>query len=164
MDKFVIDTTERIKDYVEIPLPRNDPRTGQMKYFTSGFIFLQDRIEQSITYLQSMSEGLPGMFMQQFPSPCVEFDTFLFALGPSFPLFMNLAFVYACAMIIKSIVHEKERRLKETMRTMGLSNGVHWTAWFIDSMAMLLFACVLLPLLIYVNIFDCLCYYTAQSA
>lgn len=151
MDKFVIDTTERIKDYVETPLPRNDPRSGHMKYFTSGFIYLQDRIEQSIAALQSMSEDLPGMFMQQFSSPCFVFDTFLFAIGPSFPLYMNLAFVFTCAMIIKSIVYEKERRLKETMRTMGLSNGVHWLAWFIDSLQILLFACILLPLIIYVS-------------
>lgn len=151
MDKFVIDSTERIEDYVEVPLPRNDPRAGQMKYFTSGFIFLQDRIEQSITMLQTMNDQLPGMFMQQFPGPCLVFDTFLFAIAPSYPLFMNLAFVYACAMIIKSIVHEKERRLKETMRTMGLSNGVHWAAWFIDSMSILIFACILLPLIIYVS-------------
>ncbi|KAK4029566.1 hypothetical protein OUZ56_022545 [Daphnia magna] len=149
MDKFVIDTTERIKDYVETPLPRNDPRAGHMKYFSSGFIYLQDKIEQSITALQSMSETFPGMFMQQFPSPCFVFDTFLFAIGPSFPLYMNLAFVFTCAMIIKSVVYEKERRLKETMRTMGLSNGVHWLAWFIDSLLILLFACIMLPLIIY---------------
>lgn len=155
MDKFVIDTTERIKDYVETPLPRNDPRAGHMKYFSSGFIYLQDKIEQSITALQSMSETFPGMFMQQFPSPCFVFDTFLFAIGPSFPLYMNLAFVFTCAMIIKSVVYEKERRLKETMRTMGLSNGVHWLAWFIDSLLILLFACIMLPLIIYVSIFLC---------
>ena len=154
MDKFVIDTTERLKDYVEYPLPRNDPRIGQMKYFTSGFIFLQDRIERSIAMLQSMTDDLPGVFMQQFPGPCLIFDTFLFGVGPSYPLFMNLAFVYACAMIIKSIVHEKERRLKETMRTMGLSNAVHWTAWFIDSLSTLIFACILLPIIIYVIIFN----------
>jgi ATP-binding cassette subfamily A (ABC1) protein 1 len=152
MDKFVIDTTTRLRDYVEIPLPRNDPRIGQMKYFTSGFIFLQDKIEQSIASLQAMTENLPSMFMQQFPNPCFEFDTFLFAIGPSYPLYMNLAFVFSCAMIIKSIVYEKERRLKETMRTMGLGNGVHWMAWFIDSIMILLFACVLLPIIIYVSI------------
>ena len=123
MDKFVIDSTERI--------------------------------EQSIAALQTYREQLPSMFMQQFPGPCVMFDTFLFAIGPSYPLFMNLAFVFACAMIIKSIVYEKEKRLKETMRTMGLGNGVHWTAWFFDSLSMLLFACVLLPIIIYVRILFC---------
>lgn len=153
MDKFVIDTTERLKDYIETPYPRNDPRYGHTKYFTSGFIFLQDKIEQSIASLQSMTENLPSMFMQQFPSNCFEFDTFLFAIGPSYPLYMNLAFVFSCAMIIKSIVYEKERRLKETMRTMGLGNGVHWMAWFIDSLSILLFACVLLPIIIYVSTF-----------
>lgn len=151
MDKFVIDSTTRISDYVEVPLPRNDPRAGHTKYFTSGFIFLQDRIEKSIISLHSMTEKIQGMFMQQFPGPCVMFDVFLFSVGPSFSFFMNISFVYGFAMAIKSIVYEKEQRLKETMKAMGLSNGVHWTAWFIDSMCMLLIACILLPLIIYVS-------------
>jgi len=34
-------------------------------------------------------------------------------------------------MLTQSIVYEKEVRLKEVMKIMGLSNGVHWIAWFI---------------------------------
>jgi hypothetical protein len=36
-------------------------------------------------------------------------------------------------MICKNIVYEKEMRLKEVMKIMGLNNGVHWLAWFIDA-------------------------------
>lgn len=151
MDKFVIDSTKRVRDYVETPLPRNDPRYGFLKYFTSGFIFLQDRIEQAVISLQSARDELPAMYMQQTPGPCYVFDVFLFSIASSIPLYFNLAFVYTCAMTVKSIVHEKERRLKETMRTMGLSNAVHWTAWFIDSMGVLIVACILLPIIIYVS-------------
>ncbi|KAL1124646.1 hypothetical protein AAG570_001270 [Ranatra chinensis] len=55
------------------------------------------------------------------------------AISRTFPLFMVLSWVYTCAMIVKSIVCEKEQRLKETMRVMGLGNGIHWLGWFIDS-------------------------------
>jgi hypothetical protein len=54
-------------------------------------------------------------------------------------------------MIVKSIVYEKERRLKETMRTMGLGNAVHWVAWFLDSMFILLLVCIILPLILVVR-------------
>ena len=154
MDQNRVDNTQYIKDYTEIPYQRNDP-SDEMKYFTSGFIYLQDKIEQAIIELQAKTDQilpLPKMYTNQIPTPCFVFDVFLFGLGPSFPLYMNLAFVFACAMIVKSIVVEKEKRLKETMRTMGLGNAVHWVAWFIDSMSILIIACILLPLILYVRI------------
>lgn len=51
-------------------------------------------------------------------------------------------------MIIKSIVYEKERRLKETMRVMGLGNGVHWLSWFVDSFTVMMVSSALLSLLL----------------
>lgn len=46
---------------------------------------------------------------------------------------MTLAWIYSVAMIIKGIVYEKEARLKETMRIMGLGSGTLWISWFISS-------------------------------
>ena len=74
------------------------------------------------------------------------------AIAQLFPLFMILSFVYTCAMIVKSVVHEKERRLKETMRTMGLGNAVHWVAWMIDSMSFMFIACILLSIILVVSL------------
>jgi hypothetical protein len=64
---------------------------------------------------------------------------------------MVLSWVFACSMICKSIVYEKQERLKEMMRVMGLSNGVHWTAWFIDSIVVMIITAVLLSLLLVVS-------------
>ena len=60
------------------------------------------------------------------------------------PLFMTVSWVFSVAMIIKGVVLEKERRLKEVMKVMGLSNGVHWVAWFIDSFLMMFLSSILL--------------------
>ena len=150
MDSYKIDSTRRIRDLFETPMPRTDPRID-MKYFMSGFIFLQDIIEQAIIKTHTHRQHLPGMYMQQFPSACYVFDTFFVAIARLFPLFMILSFVYTCAMIVKSIVYEKEKRLKETMRTMGLGNAVHWVAWFIDSMSFMVVTCFLLSIVLVVN-------------
>ena len=64
---------------------------------------------------------------------------------------MTLSWIYSSAMIIKSIVYEKEKRLKETMRVMGLGNGVHWVSWFIDSLVVMAFSTFLLSLLLKVR-------------
>jgi ATP-binding cassette subfamily A (ABC1) protein 1 len=72
-------------------------------------------------------------FYRTMPTPAHISDTFAMALAPSLPLFMTLSWIYLISMTVKSIVYEKEMRLKESMRIMGLSNGVHWLGWFITS-------------------------------
>ena len=61
------------------------------------------------------------------------FHRFSMAISRTMPLFMTLAWIFSVAMIVKGIVYEKEQRLKEFMKVMGLSNAVHWIAWFITS-------------------------------
>jgi ATP-binding cassette, subfamily A (ABC1), member 4 len=150
MDSYKVDTTKLIRDPFKTPLPRNDPLTD-LKYFTSGFIFLQDLVEQAIIRNQTGRQQLPAITMQQFPSPCYVHDTFFMGIANLFPLIMNLSFVYSASMTVKSVVHEKERRLKETMRTMGLGNAVHWLAWFIDSMSSMTVACIFLSFILVVK-------------
>ena len=78
-------------------------------------------------------------------------DKFIMVISRTFPLFMTLSWIYPSAMIIKSIVYEKEKRLKETMRVMGLSNGVHWVSWFLDSFIVMFFSSGMLSLLLKVS-------------
>lgn len=67
-------------------------------------------------------------------------------------LFMTLAWIYSVAVIIKGIVYEKEARLKETMRIMGLNNGILWLSWFISSLIPLLMSAGLLTLMLQVRL------------
>ena len=82
------------------------------------------------------------------PYPCYINDKFLTAIASLLPLFMVLAWIYTVAMMTKDIVYEKEKRLKEFMRVMGLSNGVHWMAWFITSFAVMYFIIIILAILL----------------
>lgn len=61
---------------------------------------------------------------------------------------MTLAWIYSVAMIVKGIVYEKEQRLKEVMKIMGLGNNVHWMSWFITSVIMLGFSIMLLVIVL----------------
>lgn len=74
--------------------------------------------------------------------------SFLRIMSRSMPLFMTLAWMYSVAIIIKGVVYEKEARLKETMRIMGLDNGILWFSWFISSLIPLLISAGLLVLLL----------------
>uniref|UniRef100_A0A2K5DK59 ATP-binding cassette sub-family A member 2 n=1 Tax=Aotus nancymaae TaxID=37293 RepID=A0A2K5DK59_AOTNA len=79
----------------------------------------------------------PGSYVQMFPYPCYTRDDFLFVIEHMMPLCMVISWVYSVAMTIQHIVAEKEHRLKEVMKTMGLNNAVHWVAWFITGFVQL---------------------------
>lgn len=73
-------------------------------------------------------------------------------LNRSFPIFMVLAWIYSVSMVVKSIVLEKEMRLKEAMKNRGVTNGVIWFTWFLDSFIMMALSTLLLTALITVSI------------
>lgn len=62
---------------------------------------------------------------------------FLRSLARSFPLFITLAWIYSVATIVKGIVAEKEARLKETLRIMGMSSAIYWQSWALASALLL---------------------------
>ena len=64
---------------------------------------------------------------------------------------MVLAWIYSVSMTVKSIVLEKELRLRETLKAMGVANGVIWYTWFIDSFIMMTASTALLTAIIMVR-------------
>eukprot|EP00794_Sanderia_malayensis_P008046 gene8046-8908_t len=114
-------------------------------YVNFGFVYLQDMLDRAIMEIITNQTILePGVYTQQFPYPCYIRDEFTVFVSGGIPLFMVIAWVFHAAMIIKSIVYEKESRLKEVMKVMGLSNSVHWAAWFITSLLFILISVILL--------------------
>lgn len=93
----------------------------------------------------SQTFGIQG---KMTPFPCWVQDKFLTAISNLLPLFLVISWLYTVAMITKDIVYEKEKRLKEFMRVMGLSNGIHWLAWFITSFIMMFLVLFILVLVI----------------
>ncbi|XP_024080485.1 ATP-binding cassette sub-family A member 1-like isoform X6 [Cimex lectularius] len=142
-----VDNTEYITDRIDTPGGRVRP-TYDLKYITHGFIYLQDLLDHSIIYEKTKYEKIPGAILHQLPYPCHIDDEFIGAVSRTFPLFMVLAWIYTTSMIVKSIVHEKELRLKETMRVMGLGNGIHWVGWTIDSLVPMLFTIAILSIIL----------------
>ncbi|KAF7649373.1 hypothetical protein LDENG_00142250 [Lucifuga dentata] len=147
MDIDNVERTNKIKDAYWDPGPRADP-FEDMRYIWGGFSYLQDVIEQAIIRAVTGTKEKMGVYIQQMPYPCYVDDIFLRVMSRSMPLFMTLAWMYSVAIILKSVVYEKEARLKETMRIMGLDNGILWFSWFISSLIPLLISASLLVLLL----------------
>ncbi|XP_065650437.1 ATP-binding cassette sub-family A member 2 isoform X3 [Hydra vulgaris] len=144
-------TTSQVKSQYWKPGPGT---TGPLsfwnyEYINFGFVFLQDMLDRTlIEILSNKTVYQPGVYVQQFPYPCYIEDMFISYLGRSMPLFMTIAWVYTIAMVVKSIVYEKEMRLKEVMKVMGLTDSIHWTAWFITSFVSMLLSIVVLVIVL----------------
>eukprot|EP00048_Salpingoeca_helianthica_P013325 m.199375 g.199375 ORF g.199375 m.199375 type:complete len:1762 (-) comp15490_c4_seq21:19-5304(-) len=119
------------------PGPRDgntDNKGGSPQYALNGFLGMQHSINRAIAELQSPGAAVDfdKIQVQRFPIPPYTDDPFVNAIKFGMPLLLMLSFLFTAINIVRSIVHEKERRLKESMKMMGLRNWVHWTAWFID--------------------------------
>lgn len=66
-------------------------------------------------------------------------------------MFLVLAFMEAVCMTIKSLVLEKELRLKEVLRAVGIQNSALWSAKFIECIVLLTIPCVLISVMVKVS-------------
>ncbi|KAM7379618.1 hypothetical protein PAMP_005160 [Pampus punctatissimus] len=147
MDIDTVERTNKIKDRYWDPGPRADPIEDQ-RYIWGGFAYLQDMIDHGIIKLHTGNDWPLGVYIQQMPYPCYVDDLFMITLNRCFPIFMVLAWIYSVSMTVKSIVLEKELRLKETLKAMGVDNGVIWYTWFIDSLIMMTASTALLTFIV----------------
>nr|UOU03311.1 ATP-binding cassette subfamily A2 [Brachionus rubens] len=121
-------TTKKIRERYWYPSPRD----WDYYYYLFGFVWLQDLIDRAIIDYHSNQTVLePGAYLNQMPYPCYMIDNFLQMIQHVMPLCLSISFVYTVAMLTQTIVYEKEMRLKEVMKIMGLNNSVHLLAWFI---------------------------------
>ncbi|XP_028818388.1 LOW QUALITY PROTEIN: ATP-binding cassette sub-family A member 1 [Denticeps clupeoides] len=143
MDIDDVTRTNKIKDKFWDPGPAAEP-FSDMRYIWGGFVYIQDLVERALARVMTGREQQTGVYLQQMPYPCYVDDVFLRVLNRSLPLFMTLAWIYSVAMIIKGVVYEKEARLKETMKIMGLNSAMLWLSWFISSIVPFLISAILL--------------------
>ena len=69
------------------------------------------------------------------PTAAYSQNSFYLAVGYLLGLTIVMAYLYPTSRLIKSLVEEKETKVKETMFIMGLKPWAHWVAWITCSMA-----------------------------
>ncbi|EDO48951.1 predicted protein [Nematostella vectensis] len=119
-------------------------------YTFSGFAILQYAIDMAIIQAKA---SLPFPFaypmnIKQLPYPGYVQDFFVQTVANLLPLLLTLAFIYSAVSIIKELVFEKQQRLKESMKMMGLSNWIHWSAWFIKCLLFLGFTIIIITIFV----------------
>lgn len=147
MDIDDVTRTNKIRDKFWDPGPSADPLMD-LRYVWGGFVYLQDLLEQAAVRVLSGGDPHTGLYLQQMPHPCYVDDVFLRVLSRSLPLFLTLAWIYSVALTVKAVVREKETRLRETMRAMGLGRAVLWLGWFLSCLGPFLVSAALLVLVL----------------
>ncbi|XP_076977505.1 phospholipid-transporting ATPase ABCA7 [Tamandua tetradactyla] len=147
MDIDDVTRTNKIRDRFWDPGPAADP-LADLRYVWGGFVYLQDLLERAIVRVLGGASPRAGLYLQQMPYPCYVDDVFLRVLSRSLPLFLTLAWIYSVALTVKAVVREKETRLRDTMRAMGLGRAVLWLGWVLSCLGPFLLSAALLVLVL----------------
>uniref|UniRef100_A0A3Q3JQ42 ABC transporter domain-containing protein n=1 Tax=Monopterus albus TaxID=43700 RepID=A0A3Q3JQ42_MONAL len=139
--------TDRTRDSYFMKHPHMLARKT-MRY-NRGFVYLQENLDRAIIEIQTRQKVTePAVQLQAFPYPCHLRDEYLDGISFNFPTMMMMAWVLFVADFVKKKVHERELRLHEYMKMMGVNPLSHFFAWFLESAAYLLMTIIILTLVL----------------
>ncbi|OON21313.1 ABC transporter, ATP-binding protein, partial [Opisthorchis viverrini] len=135
--------------------PRTFERYGSPPdYYPSGFLSLQLAIDRSITRLLCGNDE-PGAFvdvnLKRMPYPPYLDDGFIPVIQRQLAFVIVLGFMFPVLHAVRSVLTEKQRRIKETLKMLGVSNGTYWCSWFLAYLSLFMVVCVALTAVLCVN-------------
>lgn len=78
--------------------------------------------------------------------------SFVSSIATILPMFLVLTFMYTVCQTIKGLVLEKELRLKEVLRVVGVRNGALWFSWFMENIVLLMVPCAVISIMLKVSV------------
>lgn len=98
-------------------------------YFREGFLAVQHAVDRAImrSYNRTAAAALLPQIrvvLSRFPYPAFIYDVFILAIQNQLPLLLVLSFTYTSLNIVRSVVQEKERKLRVGL--CGSTRDVFW--------------------------------------
>ncbi|KAJ8301077.1 hypothetical protein KUTeg_020064 [Tegillarca granosa] len=141
---------------VQRPDPRNnDSNGGTPNYYATGFLGLQYSVSKAVvnTFASSpVNFSAVDIQLQKIPFPPYVKDNLLTVLQLNLPFFLLLGFILNALQLTRDITYEKEKRLRESMKMMGLKTSVYWLSWFLKALIYLLIVCIAYSILFTIKI------------
>lgn len=77
---------------------------------------------------------IAALLTRQFPTPAYSVNALANVLAILVPIYMTLMFTLQIRVLLTRILEEKERKIKMTLKMMGLSDSVFWLSWLITAL------------------------------
>lgn len=115
--------------------------TEYQNYYVSGFLSIQKAVDEWVFNRYNEQAGSsskqcgspPNPTIAPFPTAAYDQNPFYLQVGFLLGLAMVMSTLYPMSRLTKSIVEEKELKLREIMKIMGLRDWVHQLSWFISA-------------------------------
>ncbi|XP_055483588.1 phospholipid-transporting ATPase ABCA3-like [Psammomys obesus] len=139
--------------------PRNqyDADGGSPGYVNEGFLAVQHALDKAIMLYHGGAAATAlfrdtSLFIQRFPYPAYLHDYFYVFANMFIPLIVASTFSLNHLTLIRSIVWEKENRLKEYQLMIGLSNWMLWVAYFFTFFCLYVINIIIICMVLFVQI------------
>ncbi|XP_024903030.1 ATP-binding cassette sub-family A member 3 isoform X12 [Pteropus alecto] len=132
---------------------------GSPGYISEGFLATQHALDKAIMLhhgsntAQKMFDNI-SIFVQRYPYPVYFHDRLIWISSSFLPLMFILMFSPTVLSIMRSLVWEKENRLKEYQLISGLRNWMLWASYFFIVIFFYIIIISLICLLFFVKIFN----------
>ncbi|KAL4225817.1 hypothetical protein ACF0H5_013807 [Mactra antiquata] len=135
--------------------PRNnDSNGGEPYYYQTGFLALQYFINKAFIEKHGGNLTNIDLSLKKMIYPPHLDDVLATVLQSNLPLFLVLSFILNVLQMAKNIAYEKEKKLKESMKMMGLSTSMYWLSWFVKSLIYLILVCIMYTIIFSIELKD----------
>ncbi|XP_051002939.1 phospholipid-transporting ATPase ABCA3-like [Acomys russatus] len=139
--------------------PRNqyDADGGSPGYISEGFLAVQHALDKAIMVHHGGAAATAllsatSLSTQRFPYPAYHHDYFYVFANIFIPLIVACTFCMNHLTLIRSIVWEKENRLKEYQLMLGLSNWMLWVAYFFTFFCLYFINIIIMCVVLFIKI------------
>lgn len=117
------------------------------QYFLSGFLTLQKAVDQwafqysnlTNSLVSECAAGPPNAVLIPYPTFAYSQNPFYYSVGFLLGLTLVMSTMYPMSKLTKSMVEEKETKMRELMKIMGLKNWVYSCSWFLSAFVLFFF-------------------------
>jgi hypothetical protein len=101
-----------------------------LKYSFSGFSYLQNWVANTILKRKTGIDSASIVAMTvPLKQDVLEFDTYVLVIAEVLPLFIIAVFIPPMFRTVFRMVSEKETRMREGMKMMGMKDFPYWMSW-----------------------------------
>jgi ABC-2 family transporter protein len=138
MNQTTLPNTDEIVNYHSIGL-----NPDYQKYYLSGYLTLQRTLNDFAFHyfnltstcdaIQDNNANANNVWSMPMPTARYTQNEFFLHVGEFLGTALVLGFLFPVSLLIKSLVEEKESRMRETLYILGIQPWAHWTSWLISA-------------------------------